>query len=72
MSFSSKILEVSFLFIVTNFATQHIGLSMIPTPLKPSPSTVVVVLKAVVDTIKSSTFSKVHDRGGDFSPLILT
>jgi hypothetical protein len=71
MSFSSKILEVSFLFTTTNFTAQHIGFSTIPTPSKPSPSIVVVVSEAVVDTIKSSTFYKVDDRSGNFSPLTL-
>ncbi len=72
MSFSSQILKFSFLSLQTNFTTQHIGLSMIPTPSKPSPSIVVVVSKVVVDTIQSSTFSKVDDTGGDFPPLTLT
>jgi hypothetical protein len=40
--------------------------------LKTISSTYVLVLEAMVDTIKSSTFSKIDDRGGDSSPLTLT
>jgi hypothetical protein len=47
-------------------------LSTIPSPSKPSPSIAMVVLEVVVDTIKSSTFYKVDDRGGDFSPPTMT